>query len=191
MELYQHQHTVKPFTVQQHSDAINQLERGKGGVNVEMIKYSTRRLRNTCYDCRTRPSNRTSNHHQTCGTRCSKLYTRAGSSTNSLASSSSNADNPCWTSTGHRVTPGSQPWASKQHSTRWNTVAYGRLYGCKALRNHTYSDSQSYTTSNEQQCTLTTSSGEPRRETHSLSTLLFNSFLRYIMKPLTDRWKQR
>ena len=86
---------------------------------------------------------------------------------------------------------GSQPWASKQHSTRWNTVAYGRFYGCKALRNHTYSYSQSSATSNEQQCTLTTSNGEPRRETHSLSTLLFNPLLRYIMKPITERWKQR
>ena len=64
----QHQDTMKPFTMQELNDAINQLERGKAadtrGVNAEMIKYSTRRLKKaTQYDCTTKPSNPTSNHH--------------------------------------------------------------------------------------------------------------------------------
>ena len=48
------------------------------GVNAEMIEHPTRRLGNTCYDCTTRPSNPTSNHHQTDGTRRLKSHTQAG-----------------------------------------------------------------------------------------------------------------
>ena len=58
-------------------------------------------------------------------------------------------------------------------------------------RNHTYCHSQT----NEHQCTLTVkanisiSSEEPSRETR-FSTLLSNSLLQYIMKPLTGKWKR-
>ena len=86
---------------------------------------------------------------------------------------------------------GSQPSTSKKPPTQWNTAAYGRLRGSTASRNHTYCYSQT----NEHQCTLTVkanmsiSSEEPSRETR-FSTLLFNSLLQYIMKPLTGKWKR-
>ena len=48
-QVQQHQDTMKPFTMQELNDAINQFKRGSAadtiGVNAEMIKYSTRGLK--------------------------------------------------------------------------------------------------------------------------------------------------
>ena len=78
----QHQDTLKPFTMQELNDAINQLKRGKAadtrGVNAEMIKYSTRRLTEHLLRLYNKANNPSSNHHGTGETRRSKLYTRAG-----------------------------------------------------------------------------------------------------------------
>ena len=77
----------------------------------------------------------------------------------------------------------------KKPSTQWSTAACGGPRGNKASRNHTYSDSQSCTTSNERQRTLTLKSKHfhferGTEQSDQLSTLLFKS----LMKP--KKWKR-
>ena len=83
----------------------------------------------------------------------------------------------------------------RSHHLIQKTVAYGRPYGSKALRDHTYCYSQSSTTNNEQPYTPTskantsTSSGEPSKKTHSprnCSTHSYNT----SWNPLTEKWNR-
>ena len=107
---------MKPFTMQEFSDAINRHKRGKAadtrGVNAVMIKYSNRRLKHTLTTTvQQRPSNShkqplpngrskvihmsgTHHHHGT-----TDPTVRSPSCTNSLASSSSSVYNPHQTPT--------------------------------------------------------------------------------------------
>ena len=77
-----------------------------------------------------------------------------------------------------------------RHSTQWSTAAHGRLCR-KALRSHTYRCPHNSTTNKEQQHTPT-SKAKPfhikqgTKQGDPLSTLLFNSSLQPIMKPLKN-----
>ena len=201
----QHEHTMKPFTMQELNDAINLLKRGKTAdtraVNAENNQTLHKQTqKHTRCDCTTRSSNRTNSHRQTGGTRRSKLHTkvetqhhhrttgpfvRSPTCANSAASSldanrsADSAGVPTSQKESLRVAshPGAQPSISKKHATQWSTVAY--IY------------SQSSTINNEQQYTPTPEGNQFHLERGPTQhTLVEHSLLQYTMEPPSEKWNR-